>query len=529
VLYNDVITISIVRLSEKILFMKKLFVLIIMVFANTVIHAQGIADAIRYSTENLNGTARFQAMSGAFGALGGDFSSINVNPAGAAVFSNNQLGFTLSNFNIKNSSNYFGTSTSTNNSNFDLNQAGAVFVFNDYNPKNDWKKLVLSVNYENVNNFDNSLFSNGRNLNNSVDGYFLSYANPNPSIGQSGTNLGILENSFYEDLNYIEQQAFLGYNGYVINPADPSDLNNDTYITNVPTGNGFNHQNYVETTGYNGKLNFNIATQYKDKLYLGLNLNSHFTDLRQSSRFYENNSNSTNSGVRSIRFDNNLYTYGSGFSFNLGAIAKITNEFRAGLAYQSPTWYRLFDELQQTLTTSGFNYGNPPNPNLSSTTPDSNIIIVYQPYSLRSPGKWTGSLAYVFGKKGLISLDYTRRDYSNTIFTPRNEFQTPNQILANTLDAAGELRIGAEYRIKQVSLRGGFRNEHSPYKNGKTIGDLTGFSSGLGYNFGNTKLDLAYSYAQRNSQNSFFSQGFTDEANIRTKNNTIVMTLLFEL
>ncbi len=506
--------------------MKKVIVIIIMVFTNTVIFSQGIADALRYSKDNLNGTARFQAMSGAFGALGGDFSAININPAGSAVFSNNQLGFTLSNFSIKNNSNYFGTITNTNNSNLVLNQAGVVFVFNDYNPKNNWKKLALSINYENVNNFDNSLFSAGRNPNNSIDKYFLSFANP--SIGQRGIPLSVLENSNYEDLSYIDQQAFLGYNAYIINPDNPSNINNDTYSSNVPSGT-YNQRNFVESTGYNGKLNFNIATEYKDKLYVGLNLNSHFTDLRQSSRFYENNSNSTNSGVNSLRFDNELYTYGSGFSFNLGAIAKITNEFRAGLAYQSPTWYRLFDELQQTLTSTGFNYGNPPNPNLSSTTPDSNIIIAYQPYSLRAPGKWTGSLAYVFGKKGLISLDYTRRDYSNTIFTPKNEFQVANQILGNTLDVASELRIGAEYRIKQWSLRGGFRNEKSPYRNGTTVGDLNGFSTGLGYNFGNTKLDLAYAHAQRNSNNAFFAQGFTDGATIRTKNNNIVMTLLFEL
>ena len=506
--------------------MKRLIVLIIMVLSNTVIHSQGISDALRYFKENQQGTARFQAMSGAFGALGGDFSAINVNPAGAAVFVNNQVSFTLSNSAIRNNSNYIGSATSTKNSNFDLNQAGVVFVFNDYNPKNDWKKLALSINYENVNNFDNALFSTGRN-NNSIDQYFLSYANPN--IGQGGIFLGTLQNSRYEDLNYKDQQAFLGYNGYIINPTDPSDLNNDTYITNVPTGSGFNHQNYVESTGYIGKLNFNIATQYKDKFYFGLNLNSHFTDFRQSTRFYESNSNSTESGVRTIRFDNDLYTYGSGFSFQLGAIAKITTEFRAGLTYQSPTWYRLFDELQQNLTTTGFNYGNPPNPNLSSTTPDSNIIIIYQPYSLRVPGKWTGSLAYVFGKKGLISLDYTHRDYSNTLFTPRNEFQTSNQILGNTLATAGELRIGGEYKIEAWSLRAGYRFEQSPYKNKNTMGDLTGYSSGIGYNFGSTKVDLSYSTSKRDSQNSFFNQGFTDGALINTTTNTITATLLFEL
>ena len=68
----------------------------------TTVHSQEIADALRYSQNNLTGTARFQAMSGAFGALGGDFSSLNINPAGSAIFLNNQVGFTLSNYNVKN-------------------------------------------------------------------------------------------------------------------------------------------------------------------------------------------------------------------------------------------------------------------------------------------------------------------------------------------------------------------------------------------------------------------------------------------
>jgi len=78
-------------------------------------------------------------------------------------------------------------------------------------------------------------------------------------------------------------------------------------------------------------------------------------------------------------------------------------------------------------------------------------------------------------------------------------------------------------------LRGGYRFEQSPYKNKTTIGDLTGYSAGLGYNFGSTKMDIAYSYAKRNSQQGFFSQGFTDGANINAINNTVSLTLLFEL
>jgi long-subunit fatty acid transport protein len=31
----------------------------------------------------------------------------------------------------------------------------------------------------------------------------------------------------------------------------------------------------------------------------------------------------------------------TGFSFQVGAIAKVTNEMRVGLAYESSTWYNL--------------------------------------------------------------------------------------------------------------------------------------------------------------------------------------------
>ena len=99
----------------------------------------------------------------------------------------------------------------------------------------------------------------------------------------------------------------------------------------------------------------------------------------------------------------------------------------------------------------------------------------------------------------------------------------------NILNTSGELRIGAEYKIKEWSLRGGYRFEESPYKNTTTVGDLNRFSGGLGYNFGVFKLDFAYAYAERNSQQGFFTQGFTDGARINTTNNNVSMTLLFEL
>jgi hypothetical protein len=57
---------------------------------------------------------------------------LNVNPAGSAIF-NNEVTITLSNNDIKNNSNYFGTATTEKSNSFDINQAGGVFVFKNQN------------------------------------------------------------------------------------------------------------------------------------------------------------------------------------------------------------------------------------------------------------------------------------------------------------------------------------------------------------------------------------------------------------
>ena len=71
--------------------MKKatLFVLFCAITLPNFSQSLGYQDlAVLFSKDNNAGTARFTAMSGAFGALGGDLSAIKINPAGASVFKN---------------------------------------------------------------------------------------------------------------------------------------------------------------------------------------------------------------------------------------------------------------------------------------------------------------------------------------------------------------------------------------------------------------------------------------------------------
>ncbi len=499
--------------------MKKYITIIIAGLTFSALQAQETTaeDALRYAVENLTGSARFRGMGGAFGALGGDLSALNQNPAGSIFFNNNYATFSAASYNSKNISRYYGTTTKDNDSSIDVNQAGVAFVFVDNNSKNDWKKFTLAFNYENNNNFNNSLYSAGTNPYNSIDKYFLRFANGTPQEG--GITLQTLRNAYFEDLNFIDQQALLGYNAYIFNPVSDDDLNS-TYVSNVPTSGNYFQDNYTITTGYDGKFTGNFATSYKDILMLGLNLNYHYTDVIKTTSIYESyDTVDPTTGLQAVQFDTETHTFGNGFSFNLGAIVKATKSLRLGVAYQSPTWYRLEDEQRQAVIAYCPDCG-PTNPIVYNP----GVTMAYLPYTVQTPSKWTGSIAYIFGKKGLLSADVSTKNYSNTSFRPKNDYTGINSYLSSALDNAIEVRLGGEYKYKQISFRGGYRFDQSPYKVDQAFGDLTGYSGGLGYTFGDSRLDLAYSYDHRNFNYTFLTSGMTDPARVSRYNNNVTIS-----
>lgn len=499
--------------------MKKHFIIFLLFGLGSLqIQAQDAFDAMRFANTQQFGTARFAALGGAMGALGGDFSAINVNPAGSAVFNHNQVGGTMAFANTNNKTNFFGGAVNKTETNFNIDQAGGVWVFTDTESKSV-DKITFGINYEKTNDFNNNIATSGINPQNSIANYFLSYAN--------GVSLNTITNNDFENLNYREQQAYLGYEGFLINPVSGS---NNQYQSNLSGTQNFRQQNSVQSLGYNGKLNFNMGASVNKKYFFGINLNAHFVDFTRSSLFIEDYRGTANhntaSGVQSVRFSNDLYTYGNGYSVQIGAIAKVTESFRVGASYDSPTWYNLNDELLQTLQIGCVDCGTRPNQFFA----DPDVKMIYPTYQLRTPGKTTASLAYIFGKKGLVSFDVSNRNFNNSRFGPQNDYTKTNSEIQNTFRSnTMEYRLGAEYRIKQVSLRGGYRFEQSPYKDNITIGDLSSYSGGLGYSFGDIKLDMAYVMMRRSSQFQAFSQGLIDRANVANTFKNFVITLLFDM
>jgi long-subunit fatty acid transport protein len=239
-------------------------------------------------------------------------------------------------------------------------------------------------------------------------------------------------------------------------------------------------------------------------------------------QFTENGYN-TDSPIQNTSFDNLLSTEGNGFSFSLGAIAKLNELVRLGASYQSPTWYRLTDDFSQRI-----------NSDLADEDInfiDFNIVNLFDRYTVKTPARLNGSMALVFGKNGLLSLDYGYQDFSQAELRPTNDsnFQTVNNQITNELGGVSTLRLGGEYRVGMVSLRGGYRFEQSPYVNGVTMDDLNGYSAGIGFNFGGSRLDLALSRTTRDINENLFDTGLDTPAIItRTNTNaTLSYTLNF--
>ena len=397
-----------------------------------------------------------------------------------------------------------------------INQVGGVMVFKTTDPDADWNKVSLAINYDVVQDLDDDFFVSG-DSNQGIDNYFLNFANGVP-FGSILLQEGELLENAYLDIGsqqgFVDQQAFLGYYGGVIDPQSMDD-DNTAYVSTADYGT-LNQEFSRTTTGYNSKFTLNAATQFKNRLHLGASLNFHNIQFTKLDRFFEDGYN-PGSEIQFTSFDNFLQTQGSGFSFSLGAIMKLNEFIRIGGSYQSPTWYRLTDDTSQRINSDladeDINFIN------------FEIVNLFEAYTIKIPEKLTGSLAVIFGKNGLLSFDYGYQDMATAELRPAGDssFAFINDQIANELGAVSSIRVGGEYRIAQISLRGGYRFEQSPYLNSVTIGDLTGFSAGLGYNFGGSRLDLAFNRSEQDINRQLFDTGLTTPALINNINTNVTL------
>ncbi|HIP49812.1 MAG TPA: hemin receptor [Lutibacter sp.] len=428
--------------------MKKL-VFLFSLFVGVIANAQ-ILDyndfGILLTSENKLGTARTMAMKNAFGALGGDLSAININPAGAAVFSQSAAAFTLGNNKTDIQSIFYGTNTSQINKHTSLSQAGGVLLFfnDDEEDYSNWKKVSVAINMNTLHDFDGSWVAKGL-------------------TSSTWTNETI-------QYNTVDSQKYSNFK--------------EGSLTNV---------------------NFALAAQYGNSLYLGASFNAYDVEYIEDSKREEK----ANDGLgNSIDAFESFWqeVKGEGFSFSGGLIFKPIQNLRLGLSYTTPVWYEMTEESNMFSEDEDDVFGYydiiySDDDNIYSNNIDK--IQTYD-YEIRTPSKTTGSIAYIFGDKGLISADLTAKNYKGIHFGNGDIFDVENKYFNDHLTNTFKVNLGTEWRFKKISLRGGYSYEQTPYVDAIETDDIRGYALGLGYDFGNFTVDLAYDYKENTDFYNFY-------------------------
>lgn len=481
--------------------------------SSSMLFGQGVVDALKYSQQDIRGTARYMGMAGAFGALGGDITTLSQNPAGIGVYRNSDVAATIDFSNQVSSVNTAGEKYTDNKFKFACNNFGLVWTvrFNQEALRN----VNFGFAYNKQKSFDRSYKTSYSGITgaSSLSGYIAQMSN-----GYTTNDLAYNDNSSYDPYNSNPWLNVLGYQSYLINPKG-----NDTWNSIVGTGSTATGDLFVREKGSIDEYNFNIGGNIYDVFYWGLGITVTDFSYDLQSGYGENftngympNDDGTGGTANTngwYLMQNLLHTNGSGVKFNVGTIMRVTNSFRLGLAFHTPNYYKMTDTYAASVAynfdRSGTSYND------RAETPNGSYS-----YEFRSPWRVIASAAYVFGKGGILSFDYEYTANDDMTFDDPysiDMFYKTNQEIPQIVSPMHTFKVGGEFRISpQFSARLGYAYQTSPvkstYRSGHeipTTGTVTSFTLdratnyftvGLGYRFSNIYADIAYVHRYRSSE-----------------------------
>ena len=472
------------------------------VFFSLLAFSQNEIDALRYSQLSCGGTARFTSMSGAFGALGGDFSVLSANPAGIAIYRRSEFAFTPSFFHQSTTSNYKTNSLYDYKTNVNFNNAGIILSYYEPETKKAWKGIMFGFGYNKLNNFNNRLAMTGKNTAGSLLDIYVSDA-----VGVGG------------DTSAMDQF------GTVLA------LNTGAIWRDSASGNFYHHMQgiygeqqskSVQSDGSMGETVFTLGGNYSDKLYLGATFGiPHIRYHEESSYMEEADTNALN-GFKSFELSQDLRTTGVGFNFKFGMIYKPVDWVRIGGALHSPSYFEMHDNWSSSMTTkfTGANAGE----YYSESVPG-----LYD-YTLSTPMHTIGSIGFIIKKMGLIGIDYEYVDYpSATLSSAKYKYMSENKAIREKYMEGNNLRIGTEWRLNPMTIRGGFAYYGSPYKRGTgNDGSRIDYSAGIGFRDENFFLDFAYVLSQTSENYYFYDASKIGPSVNDMKSSSVLMTLGFK-
>jgi hypothetical protein len=497
--------------------MKRLQFALIGIICVSQAYAQTSSDVFRYSQQFNLGTARSQGIGGAFGAVGADYSSTYLNPAGLGLYRRNDFHLSAAVTTNRADSRFLGTTETDNRTNFNIPSFGLVLTKVNTGLTGDAKKGIVSYNFafghNRSDNYQQNIFMQGRNTQNSISDFYIEQSNGIP----------------FNNIDAVGREAefsSLAWRAYLTDTAD----NNTTYYSPWL----FGDSNYsllqsqkITRRGAKNEYNFNTAVNIGDFIYLGAGLV--FVNIRNeyTQEFTESDPNKTvvNSlghtyNSSGLTITNN--TTGTGVLGRFGFIIRPVDYFRFGLSAQTRMRVSMSDDYSYRVTSDIQNFGryDIQSPALTSD------------YEIITPARYMASAMILIPRFGFISGDFEMVDYGKGRLTSESTFAEANQLVRRTYGEAYVLRLGTEIKLDDSHrLRLGYSAQSNPYKTtpgGVSADDLTiqSFSGGFGYTIGSEYLDFAAVYTRYNQFESPYTlaNGNQPLGNVKNINFNFVVT-----
>ncbi|MDO4707498.1 MAG: hypothetical protein Q4A61_03625 [Porphyromonadaceae bacterium] len=413
------------------------------------------------------GSARYQALSGAMGAIGADFSSVSQNPAGIALFrSSGKISLTGSGKIAGGAKDlwYGSRATLADDNKFSLTEfsyltswgtaaRGVTFGLGvshggsferelDASALKDSRTGTSLADYAaaQLNNADisHSVWGEKRDL----------YADANiPWIGTLGMKAGWLEPVSGQDGTYQTAFAYPNAQGELVNYAP-----NSTAFVSRERGGVTN-------------MDFALGFRLSPEINLGLLIRGQSLSYDIYTSYKEGFKPSETAALDYLGLDNWLSISGMGVGFGFGFLGQIGQGLRLGASVYTPTFYHLKQDFSAIAT--GYNElfrqdtGRGSSTEYLAQTPKD----AANAFRLNTPWRLGVNAAYIFGHKAIASLDYefiytASARLGNDGYSTGAGFSEDNRALRRHFRGMGRLRLGLEYSITpRVALRAGYRHE----------------------------------------------------------------------
>jgi len=454
-----------------------------------IVNAQNEVDALRYSMQNLTGTARYSAMGGAFGSLGGEFSNLSANPAGIGMYQYAELSLSPT-IQLNSTKSYFNEShISAYNSKIALGSLG--IIFSSPQKESDWKRVNFGIGWNQLASFDKKINIEGVNGQNSIVDRILTITD-----GTLKSDLASGNGNSYSQM---------AWNTYLI---DPAALDGE-YISNFSS----DIKRQSKTINSNGGIHeflISIGSSYQEKLYIGATLGVPTIDYYEYSEYTESEIIDTSNNLRQMMLSEEISAIGTGFNLKAGIIYRLSKKTKIGGAIHTPTFFNIEEDYNTSMTTFF----------KDSTLYYSMGYLNLFSYELITPLKASLSASTIY-KNILISGEYEVIDYSTAEYFT-TDFENINQTISSIYKKAENIRFGTEITLKPFILRLGYAKFGSPFIEREI--SLENFSYGIGLNNGAYFIDISYILSKGSNTHLVYSE---NPINLIETNHKLLFTLGF--